>query len=96
MGVAFTVLYHPLVLKNDLPKIGSAHRARLKKVIEEKLLADPALFGIPLRQSLKGHRKLRVGDYRIVFSIEKQTVFVLAILHRSIVYQMASNRQERN
>ncbi len=92
MGVVFTILYHPLVLKDDLPKIGAAHRSRLKKAIEHKLMRDPALFGIPLRQSLKGHRKLRVGDFRIVFSIDKQTVFVVAILHRSIVYQMVSKR----
>ena len=94
MEVDFTILYHPLVLKDDLPKIGSMDRIRLKRTIEQKLMIDPALFGIPLRQSLKGHRKLRVGDYRIVFSIEKQTVFILAILHRSIVYQLVSKRHK--
>ena len=94
MEVDFTILYHPLVLKDDLPKIGSTDRIRLKRTIEQKLMIDPALFGIPLRQSLKGHRKLRVGDYRIVFSIEKQTVFILAILHRSIVYQLVSKRHK--
>ncbi len=92
MEVAFTVVYHPLVLKEDLLKISTTHLARIRNAIEQKLTTEPALFGVPLRQSLKGHRKLRVGDYRVVFSIEKKTVFVLAILHRSVVYQIANKR----
>ena len=55
-------------------------------------VTEPDVFGIPLRRSLKGHRKLRVGDYRIVFRIEKKTVLILAILHRSVVYQRTSRR----
>jgi mRNA interferase RelE/StbE len=41
---------------------------------------------------LKGHRKLRVGDYRVIFRIEGTVVLVLAILHRSVIYQRARTR----
>ncbi len=92
MGLVYTVLYHPLVLKKDIPSIDQASKIRIRKAIEAKLMGKPALFGIPLRQSLKGYRKLRVGDYRIVFRIKGTTIIILAILHRSLVYQVAQKR----
>ena len=51
-------------------------------------MLDPIAFGKPLRYSLKGHRRLRVSDYRIVYRIESQTntVIIIAIKHRKDVY----------
>lgn len=51
-------------------------------------MADPIGFGKPLRYSLKGHRRLRVSDYRIVYRIEAETntVVIIAIKHRKEVY----------
>lgn len=84
--------YHPAVLKEDLPRLDRQMKQRVRLAIEEKLMTHPDLFGIPLRQSLHGHRKLRVGDYRIVFRIERRIIFILAVLHRSIVYQEVGKR----
>ncbi len=92
MGVAFKIVYHELVVKEDIPWLGAPNKARVKKAIEGKLSSAPEVFGKPLRRSLKGYRKLRVGDFRVIFRIEGQTVKVLIIGHRSIVYKMASNR----
>ncbi|MES2504791.1 MAG: type II toxin-antitoxin system RelE/ParE family toxin [Myxococcota bacterium] len=46
-------------------------------------------LGKPLRYSLKGHRRLRVGDYRVVYRIEpqNQTVVIIAIKHRKDIYE---------
>lgn len=63
-------------------------------MIEQKLMTKPDLYGIPLRQSLKGHRKLRIGSHRVVYLISQRTVFVMAILPRSDVYFIASTRVE--
>jgi len=90
--MTYFVKYHPLVVKKDIPALDKTWRARIKTAIEQKLLTAPDLFGLPLRRSLKGHRKLRVGDYRIVFRLEKKTVVILAILHRSNVYQRVAGR----
>lgn len=51
-------------------------------------MIDPVGLGKPLRYSLKGHRRLRVSDYRIVYRIEaeKNTVVIIAITHRKDVY----------
>lgn len=92
MEVIYIVKYHPLVARDDIPGIDIKYRLRIKKAIERKLTTQPDIFGIPLRRSLKGHRKLRVGDYRIIFRIENNIIFVLAIMHRSIVYERMWSR----
>lgn len=89
MVVAFEVIYHELVVKEDIQKLSKANKERIKIAIEEKLFERPEVFGKPLRNSLRGYRKLRVGDYRVVFRIKAQTVKIFYIAHRSIVYKMA-------
>ena len=76
-------------VKKDLKSISPDNQYLIKKAIEEKLKSDPLKFGLPLRRSLKGYMKLRVGDYRIIYSIHKKTVtvFVIKIGHRKEVYK---------
>lgn len=92
MAVIFTILYHPLVVKDDISDLSATWKVRIRSAIEEKLTVTPQDFGKPLRQSLRGYRKLRVGDYRIIFRIERNTVYILAVLHRSVVYKNATRR----
>jgi mRNA interferase RelE/StbE len=89
----YRLFYHPTAVKEDIPKLDPAWRSHIKRVIEQKLMVQPESFGQPLRRSLKGYRKLRVGDYRVVFKISNQTVRVLAILHRSVVYKASVKRR---
>jgi len=42
----------------------------IKNATERRLMVDPIKYGDPLRKTLKGYRKLRLGDYRIVYKIE--------------------------
>ena len=37
MGVKFDVVYHPLVVKEDIPKLGTADKNNIRKAIENKL-----------------------------------------------------------
>jgi mRNA interferase RelE/StbE len=90
--MSFEVFYHPLVVKVDIPKLDGAIRQRIKHSIETKLRIRPEIFGIPLRHSKKGDRKLRVGDYRVIFRIVGSQVKVYLIEHRSIVYQLLMRR----
>lgn len=92
MEIKYIVQYHPMVIRDDIPKLDATHRKRVKKAIEQKLMTRPDLFGIPLRQSLIGHRKLRVGDYRVVFRLEGVVVKILVIQHRSIIYKHLPQR----
>ena len=92
MGVIFDIVYHELVVGKDIPRLLQTDKARVKKAIEEKLASAPEVFGKPLRRSLKGYRKLRVGDFRVIFRIENQTAKIFIIGHRSTVYKIASQR----
>ncbi|MBU1016520.1 type II toxin-antitoxin system RelE/ParE family toxin [Patescibacteria group bacterium] len=88
----FRVIYHESVVKSDIEKLSATDKKRIKFAIETKLMTDPAKFGKPLRKSLKGYRKLRSGDYRIIFRINEEVIRILTIEHRSIVYKKGMER----
>lgn len=79
------VLYHPAV-KGDVSRINENMKKRLKKAIESRLMVAPEQYGEPLRKTLKGYWKLRVGDYRIVSRISGGDIVVFGIIHRKAVY----------
>ncbi len=88
MEVSWKITYKESV-KKDLKKISKDIKYIIKRAIEEKLMVDPVKFGLPLRRNLKGYMKLRVGDYRIIYSVDKEiiTVHVIKIGHRREVYE---------
>jgi mRNA interferase RelE/StbE len=88
----FEILYHDDVVSKDIPKLGSTTKAKIGRAIESKLMTRPEVYGKPLRRSLKNYRKLRVGDYRIIFRIDNETVKIFVIQHRSEVYGSTSKR----
>ena len=88
----YGILYNQSVVKDDLPKISHIMKKRIKNAIEKKLATKPELLGKPLRRSLAGYRKLRIGDWRVIFKIEKEEVKILAIQHRSMVYKHVEKR----
>lgn len=89
--MVYKLLYHPAVL-NDLRKIPFNAKHRIRETIENKLVGDPISFGKPLRQSLKGHRKFRVSDWRIIYRLDKDDIIILKIGHRREVYERAVRR----
>jgi mRNA interferase RelE/StbE len=84
--MSYTIHYVKDVVQKDIPSLDSGARELIKRTIEERLMVDPVSFGKPFRYSLKGHRRLRVSDYRIVYRIADTTVFIVAIKHRKEVY----------
>jgi len=77
------------VERAHIPKLPSNIKTRIKRAIEERLMIDPIGFGKPLRYSLKGYRRLRVGDYRVIYyiNLDLEIVFVIAIKHRRDSYE---------
>ncbi|MDQ2912605.1 MAG: type II toxin-antitoxin system RelE/ParE family toxin [Chloroflexota bacterium] len=67
-------------------------RERLGRSLKTRLTSNPERYGAPLKGSLRGYWKLRVGDYRAVFRIVGNEVWILAVLHRSRVYETAARR----
>ena len=82
----FEIIYHRHAAQ-DLPSISKDNQNRIKHAVENKLGRAPQDFGEPLRRSLKGHWKLRVGDWRVIYKIEGKTVIVLRIGHRREIYE---------
>ncbi len=88
ISALYQILYEERVLKEDVPRLASSARVLIKRAIEERLMTHPIHYGKPLRYNLHGQRRLRVGDYRILYTVdeERKQVVVLAIQHRSRVY----------
>jgi len=89
MGINYQIVYQETVVREDIASLPSGAKALIKRAIEERLMRDPIGFGKPLRYSLKGHRRLRVSDYRVVYRVEvsTNTVTIVAIQHRKAVYE---------
>lgn len=92
MEAIYKITYATEVIREDIPDLDRSTGIEVYDAIGKKLTTRPEVYGKPLRQSLRGYRALRVGDYRVVFRIEKQSVKVFAILHRSIVYAEMQKR----
>ena len=91
----YNVIYHEAVVR-DLRKITKTDRGKIRKAIERKLMLNPLLFGEPLRSNLVGYRKLRIGEYRIVYHImDDSTLIIIIIAHRRNVYDFVKKRLGR-
>ena len=91
--MAFELRYHPDITAKDLPLINKKIKDRIKNAIETRLITAPDQYGEPLRKTLKGYWKLRVGDYRIVYKVVKNEIRVLGIIHRKKVYEAVEKRK---
>jgi len=85
--MSFTLRYHQQVVRKDIPALPKKEREHIQNAIQEKLTTQPEIFGKPLQHTLRGYRRLRVGDYRIIFRIEGKEVNIFSINHRSGVYK---------
>ena len=85
----FQIEYLESVVDKDIPALPKTMRIRIKNAIETRLSIDPIGLGKPLRYSFTGHRRIRVGDYRIVYRMDmsKHTIVVVLIKHRKDVYE---------
>lgn len=72
----------------ELEKIAIEEQERILQKISATLSYSPFPTGNNPKR-LKGERafRLRIGDYRIVYTIEKNLVFIYAIRHRKDSYR---------
>ncbi len=93
--MSWSIIYHKEV-EHDLKSIGNFAAKRILRAIDSKLTKAPLDFGQPLTGNLSPLRKLRVGDYRIVYHVttHEVVVYVLAVGPRrdKEIYTMASKR----
>jgi len=84
----YTVVYTRKALEEDIPFLDDAVAKRVRTAIERKLTLDPIRFGKPLRHDWAGARSLRVGDYRIIYEVDRKagSVLIRAVGHRRYIY----------
>lgn len=82
------IIEYDTEIEEKLESFSKPVREMIRKTIEKKLSIDPVAFGKPLRYTLKGYRRLRIGDYRVIYKIieERIVVFIIDIDHRKDVY----------
>lgn len=90
----YNLIYHPDVKKIDLLKIDNKTKSMIKRAIQERLTTRPEVYGNPLRRSLKGYWKLRVGNYRVVFKITGYEILILGIMNRKTIYSQIDKRTD--
>ena len=78
--MSWKLSYHPDV-EEDMERVGASAARRIMRAIDEKLTTAPLQFGAPLSGNLAEFRKLRIGDYRVVYQVvqKRVIVFVLAV-----------------
>ena len=74
-------------------KMSKKHPKKTNKKIEEifhEFKAANTLTELKNAKKLKGHKhfyRIRIGDYRIGFAFENETVILLHFLHRKDIYR---------
>ncbi len=71
---------------NDIKKIDQPVAERIIHEIDSELAKNPEI-GEALKGQFKGLYKYRVGNWRVIYSILSDSVLILRIRHRSVVYQ---------
>lgn len=86
----YRIEYLEDVVKRDIPELPAGMARLIHRAIHSRLAVDPAAYGKPLRHSLKGRWRLRVGDWRLVCLIDqrRQVVTITAIRHRKEIYEV--------
>lgn len=83
------IIEYDVDIVEKLQVLPKSIKEMIRKAIEKKLTVDPVAFGKPLRYSLKGYRRLRVGDYRVIYKIieDKVLVIIVDLDHRKDIYE---------
>ena len=83
--MAYSLLYTKTAAK-DIQKLDSVAKKRIKRRLEE-LSKDPFKISKKLVNSSVGTYRYRVGNYRIVFDVDRQNIVILRIGHRKEIYK---------
>lgn len=83
--MAYNIGYKRSV-ERDLKKLPKAEARRILDQSEEELSEKADAYPV-LKGQFTGLRKFQVGDYRVIYAILDDEVFVLRIRHRKDVYR---------
>jgi len=71
--------------ERDVKKVrGSLLKERVKDQVRK--IAETPEAGKPLQYSLKGERTVRISPYRLIYTVQGDTLILLRFEHRKTVY----------
>lgn len=77
--IRFNVVFADEEVLNEIRSLPKNIQILIGNAIKERLVTDPLSYGKPLRYSWKGHRSLRVSNYRIIYRVDQQNATVTII-----------------
>ncbi|MCH7763565.1 MAG: type II toxin-antitoxin system RelE/ParE family toxin [Candidatus Marinimicrobia bacterium] len=83
--MVYKIRYKKSVAK-DLKSIDKGEKERILNKIEDTLSNKPNQYPL-LKGRFAGLRKLRIGNYRVIFSLLDDEIWILRIGHRSEIYK---------
>ncbi|MEK9175870.1 MAG: type II toxin-antitoxin system RelE/ParE family toxin [Patescibacteria group bacterium] len=83
--MAYKLIYTKTAF-HDIQKLDSVAKKRIKKKLEE-LSKNPIALSKKLISSSLGTYRFRVGNYRIIFDMDKQNIVILRVGHRREIYK---------
>jgi mRNA interferase RelE/StbE len=83
--LAFNIQYKKSI-ERDLSRLDKTEARRILDKIEKDLTARAESYPV-LKGEFAGLRKMRVGDYRVIFTIIDNDILVLRIGHRREIYK---------
>ena len=81
----YKILFTNRSLK-DLENIDPATQKRIAAKLKE-YSAEPLKYSKKLLNTNLGSYRFRIGDYRVIFDIDKENIVILRIGHRKNIYK---------
>lgn len=81
----FKLSYSKTAVK-EIRKLDSVTKKKLQRKIEQ-YIKDPIVHAKKLTNSELGEYRWRVGNYRIVFDLKRNTIIILRVGHRKEIYK---------
>lgn len=70
----------------DIRRLEPGIKKRLEKILR-KYEENPLKYAEKLTDSQLGTYRFRIGDYRVVFDLEKEKIIILRVGHRGEIYR---------
>ena len=86
--MAFNIKYKKSI-ERDLSRFDKKEARRILDKIEKDLSERAGSYPVP-KGEFAGLRKMRMGDYRVIFTVMNNDILILRIGHRREVYKKSS------
>lgn len=83
--MAFNVRYKKSV-ERDLKRLDKSEAVKILDKIEDELSKKADTYSV-LKGEFAGLRKLRVGDYRVIYALMENDCLILRVGHRRQIYK---------